>query len=202
MTCDPCANLYKADDQSCHLACPPFSFQSSSRECASCRAPCRLCSGAEACLACEQGLLLLGQQCRLLCPLGYYARLGDCAACPPNCEGCNRDGCLACTPGHFLEAALCVDTCSRCAIKVATRGFETAYRDKEITLNWDWQSKYQPVFHSNISNYELFHSDRQITVRWSCNESINTFASIRIRVNAGRRDAEYSGLYQVFCLSR
>jgi hypothetical protein len=122
-TCDPCGHLYWAEDQSCHTACPPFTYQSSSHECAGCLPPCRLCSGAAACLDCEQGLLLLGGQCTRLCPSAHFASARECRVCPPNCEGCNLDGCLACATSYFLEFGVCNDSCSQCVIRVVARGF-------------------------------------------------------------------------------
>jgi hypothetical protein len=199
MSCDPCAYFYLASNQSCHQVCPDFTYQNSG-ECASCLPPCRLCSGAEACLSCEKGLLLR-QQCLGVCPPRYYASVGECKSCSLYCESCNKQGCLACAIGYFLEAGLCVDTCSKCTVKVAARGFKTAYRDKEIVFSWDWYTDSKPVFYCNSSNFELLSKIRQITVRWSCNESSHIYANIRFRVAAGRRDAEYTGLYEIFCLS-
>jgi hypothetical protein len=101
LSCDPCVQLYLSDDQSCHQSCPPFTFQSSSTECARCRPPCAKCAGVAACLSCEKGLLL-GQQCLADCPSRHYASAGECRICSANCDSCNQLGCLVCAPGHFL----------------------------------------------------------------------------------------------------
>ncbi len=187
-SCDPCPHLYRADDQSCHLACPALSYQTSGSQCASCQPPCQQCSGANACVTCEQGLLLLGQQCLGLCPTGYFDQASECRGCPLNCDICNKDGCLACSAGHFLEASLCMDTCMQCVIKVTVRGFQSAYRNKEIIFSWNWQSHSQPVFYCNSSTFEKLPSARQLIIRWSCEKSSHIFANVRLKVAAGPRN--------------
>lgn len=71
-------------------------FPADSGECQPCAQPCLTCRDKDShCLSCQQGYLMLHHACSATCPLGHYAKEGECHHCPPHCRDCNQDGMCA-----------------------------------------------------------------------------------------------------------
>ena len=124
-------------------------------ECISCPFNCYYCVSPQTCTVCNNITSLHNGRCKYLCPVGFYADYGICAACdmpfcltcsgPNNCTSCdtssgaalsNGSCVIVCPVGCFPDTQLtqcvnCTQGCSFCSNSSYCTACDTGYIEYE-----------------------------------------------------------------------
>jgi hypothetical protein len=123
--CTSCRSGYFSLGSSCFLPCPSsfggsyYYPNTAANTCIQCSSPCDQCTGANECVTCANGYLLVDDlttnNCQVTCPVGYYKLGNTCKKCDPDCTACfdSASQCTSCISAMFYYSSTnqCMTAC-------------------------------------------------------------------------------------------
>ena len=142
--CYPGAELISGANSGCKCTSEYFPNPGPS-QCTPCPSSCLTCVDRSTCKTCWPNAHLNGFNC--LCNSQYYPApdASNCLQCGQNCRECNSSGCVLCALGWYIEAGVCVSTCS------------AGYLSDSVSMicTYDPSSQVQPYASLSISSSTL-----------------------------------------------
>lgn len=107
--CDECDKDKVLFEGKCIPKCPLHYVENEDKECVKCtdQVNCLSCNpkNPDECIICSENSILHEGKCIEECPAGTYEDAdGKCIKCQENCQICNKDDCIECLPGSFLDS--------------------------------------------------------------------------------------------------